>query len=302
MKLNKNKKLTDRVQWRCKKNLNIKHDYKVNIRKGSLFYEINTDLRIIYFIIFYNFVNYISIKQIFRNCKEFTKDLKIKGISRQYISKIHNLLRTKIMKEYHKYWGNNLMGMEPGDDGKSRLEIDESKMVCLNGRVFWIFGIVDRNKYDIRLFFVKDNRQKETILPIIVKNVFTPNAQIIDNTDNDIILCATRIYSDCWASYQINDFNRLGFILYRVNHSQWFGQGNFHTNTVEGVWSQLKRLTHNFNGINGKLYYSDNIDEINTEIYFNSWICYGLFFMKCEKLNIGLNKKKELLLNFLKLE
>ena len=86
------------------------------------------------------------------------------------------------------------MGIEPGDDGKSRLEIDESKMVCLNGRVFWIFGIVERNKYDIRLFFVKDNRQKETLLPIIVKNVFTPNAQIIDNTDNDIILCATCIY------------------------------------------------------------------------------------------------------------
>ena len=82
-------------------------------------------------------------------------------------------------------------------------------MVCLNGNVLWIFGIVDRNKYDIRLFFVKDNRQKETLLPIIVKNVYTPNEEIIDNIDNDNILCATRIYSDCWASYQTNDFNRL---------------------------------------------------------------------------------------------
>ena len=286
----------------AKKNLNIKHDYKMNIRNGSLFYEINTDLRIIYFIIFYNFINNISIKQIFRNCKEFTKDLNIKGISRKNISKIHYILRTKIMKEYHKYWDNNLMGMEPGEDGKSRLEIDESKMVCLNGNVLWIFGIVDRNKYDIRLFFVKDNRQKETLLPIIVKNVYTPNEEIIDNKDNDTILCATRIYSDCWASYQTTDFNQLGFILYRVNHSRWFGQGSFHTNTVEGVWSQLKRLTHNFNGINGKLFYSDNIDELNTEIYFNSWICYGLFFMKCENLKIGVNKKKELLLNYLKLD
>ena len=99
MNLTKNKKLTDGVQWRCKKNLNIKHDYKLNIRNGSLFYEINTDLRIIYFIIFYNFVNNISINQIFRNCREFTKDLNIKGISRQNISKIHNILRTKIMNE-----------------------------------------------------------------------------------------------------------------------------------------------------------------------------------------------------------
>lgn len=89
------------------------------------------------------------------------------------------------------------MGLYPGQDGKSRLEIDESKMICLNGSVMWIFWIVDRNKYDIRIFFVKDNRTKETILPIIVKNVYTPNGPIIDNIDNDNVFFATRIYSYC---------------------------------------------------------------------------------------------------------
>ena len=28
------------------------------------------------------------------------------------------------------------------------------------------------------------------------------------------------------------------------------------------IWNQLKRLTHNYNEINGKLFYSDNIDDI----------------------------------------
>lgn len=62
------------------KNINNKHDYKANIRKGRLFYETKPDLRIIYFILFY--------KQTFRNCSEFTKDLKIKNISRKKIRNI----------------------------------------------------------------------------------------------------------------------------------------------------------------------------------------------------------------------
>ena len=28
-----------------------------------------------------------------------------------------------------------------------------------------------------------------------------------------------------------------------------FGFGNFHTNNIEGLWSQIKRLTNNFSGI-----------------------------------------------------
>ena len=29
----------------------------------------------------------------------------------------------------------------------------------------------------------------------------------------------TRIYSDCFQSYQTVDFNRIGFIVHKINHS-----------------------------------------------------------------------------------
>jgi len=45
----------------------------------------------------------------------------------------------------------------------------------------------------------------------------------------------TRIFSGCFRSYQPNDFNNLGYILKRVNHSIWFGAGSLHTNTIESL-------------------------------------------------------------------
>ena len=61
------------------------------------------------------------------------------------------------------------MGIEPGIDGKTRIEIDEFKVIKLGQNTRWIFGMVDRNKYDIHFFFANDNRQDETLLPIIKK-------------------------------------------------------------------------------------------------------------------------------------
>ena len=65
------------------------------------------------------------------------------------------------------------MGQETCSNGKSKIEIDESKFITYNNRVRWLFGLVDRGKYDIRIFYVDDNRQKDTLLPII-KKMFTP--------------------------------------------------------------------------------------------------------------------------------
>ena len=53
-----------------------------------------------------------------------------------------------------------------------------------------------------------------------------------------------------FSSYQKEDFKDLGFVLHRVNHSIWFGSGNFHTNNIEGLWSQIKLISFNFSGIN----------------------------------------------------
>ena len=52
------------------------------------------------------------------------------------------------------------MVTEPCSDGKSKIEIGESKFITYDERVRWMFGLVDR-EYDIRIFYLDDNRQKE---------------------------------------------------------------------------------------------------------------------------------------------
>jgi hypothetical protein len=59
----------------------------------------------------------------------------------------------------------------------------------------------------------------------------------------------TRIFSDCFSSYQPNVFKNLGYIVKRVNHSIWFDTGSLHTNTIESLWSQIKNIIQNFSGL-----------------------------------------------------
>ena len=90
-----------------------------------------------------------------------------------------------------------------------------------------MFGLIDRYDNTASVFCVMENRTKENLLPIITKNVYT------HEYEREIDL-RTRIYSDYFASYRENDFSNMDFVLHRANHSVWFFQGRFHTNTIEG--------------------------------------------------------------------
>ena len=57
------------------KNEDNKHVITVNIKNKSIFQSMRTDLRILYFLLSYNFVDNISINHSYLNCKELTKDL-----------------------------------------------------------------------------------------------------------------------------------------------------------------------------------------------------------------------------------
>jgi len=50
-------------------------------------------------------------------------------------------------------------------------------------------------------------------MPIIKQNVYSSVNRILNNCDDNLIDPATSIYSDCFTSYQITDFNKLGYIL-----------------------------------------------------------------------------------------
>ena len=115
------------------------------------------------------------------------------------------------------------------------------------------------------------NRSKEKLIPIIEQNVYT-NAIPFNGLD-----MRTRVYSDYYAVQRESDFVDRGFLLHRVNHSVWFGFGLFHTNTVEGLWSCLKRLSNQFSEIT-----FDTLDKLekggkNPSDYIDDWICYFLF-------------------------
>ena len=87
----------DGLIWRCSHIGFNKHDNKCNIRVKSTFETMKCDIRILYFIIFNNFIERKSINQTYYNCREFSKQLKIETISKKAINKFTNIIRLKIM-------------------------------------------------------------------------------------------------------------------------------------------------------------------------------------------------------------
>lgn len=59
----------------------------------------------------------------------------------------------------------------------------------------------------------------------------------------------------------------------------------FHTKTVEGLWSYIKRLRSNFSGLslNSQL---ENKD-IQSKDYIDDWLCYCLFMKEIERKNLN---------------
>ena len=86
------------------------------------------------------------------------------------------------------------MRTEPCKNGKSYYEIDESKIINYNNETRWMFGFYDKGTYNIRIFFVDNNRTKETLLPIIKKHVYSSYDSIENNTESNDKIYPTRIF------------------------------------------------------------------------------------------------------------
>ena len=70
------------------------------------------------------------------------------------------------MKYYHNIWNINQLGIEPDETGKSRIEVDESKIVKINNEVRWTLGIIDRATKEVRIFYLNNDRTKRTYFTI----------------------------------------------------------------------------------------------------------------------------------------
>ena len=118
-----------------------------------------------------------------------------------------------------------------GSRGKA-VEINESMFGhkckdnwgCIS-RGTWVFGMVERGSGRSLVFRVP-NRTRETLVSGLIQHFVT---------------LGTMIISDKFSPYF--NLNNLGYIHLMVNHSENFVDPytRAHTNTIEGVWSQVKR-------------------------------------------------------------
>ena len=198
---------------------------------------------------------------------------------REYIKNINfkffSLVRDKIRIKMHKIWEKELLGIEINPEfGYPAVEIDESKIISSGEEIYWMFGAIDRNTKDARIWCVLKDRTKDRLLPFVKKYINTDRG----DQEDEIHSIRTRVFSDSFSSYQVSDFSNLGFILKRINHSVWFGTGYLHSNTIESLWHQIKSINNNFTGLSVvKLKLMFNNDENMIINYLDGWICYSLF-------------------------
>jgi hypothetical protein len=116
------------------------------------------------------------------------------------------------------------------------VEIDESKFCKrkynrghrVTGQ--WVFGGVERESG--ATFLVPVERRDAATLTALIHKWIHPGTTII---------------SDCWAAYR--DIGSLRYEHRTVNHSISFVDPNTgaHTNTIEGIWSQVKAFVRPYN-------------------------------------------------------
>lgn len=110
-----------------------------------------------------------------------------------------------------------------GKMGNKHLSVRMNNKNRLSGDMTPVFGIVLRSNGTIKATVVNDTKVS-TLNPIIVKNV---------NTSSVVITDGSASYKYLKKQYTKHEV---------VNHkADEYVRGDFHTNTIEGFWSQLKR-------------------------------------------------------------
>ena len=191
MNLEKNLQYIDDYVFRCRVN-NPNHDIKINLSKNSIFENIKLNINTIHYLIYNCFLENYSLDTPYTRIHNFCDILNNPKPNKHSIARLFRILRNKIKIYYHKQWKNEPLGIEPAENRKSRIEIDESKVIGNSNSIIWMFGLIDRYNKDARVFCVMSNRTKEKLLPIVRNNVYT-------NDMNDET--KTRIYSDSFAAY-----------------------------------------------------------------------------------------------------
>lgn len=93
------------------------------------------------------------------------------------------MFRRAIKIKMHKDWSKNYLGIELSEGGVPRIEIDESKILGNENRIYWMFGMICRASKKCRIYCVLNNRTRDALLPILKANVTTINE--LNEYEND---------------------------------------------------------------------------------------------------------------------
>jgi len=209
-------------------------DATCSIRRDTIFQGSHLSLMELTRIYFHYFLRGISIKICAREL----------ALTKKTVGKLYSKLRSAISQYVTEFMQVEFMGEEPQDGPNVTeehaypvVECDESLFshITQNGvrEQVWVFGLYDRGSDECRLFVVPD-RTADTLENLILENV-APD---------------TVIYTDRWEGYR--NLNNLNYIHRVVQHNRGFGRGLDTTNGIESIWSQIKRLSSVYRGIQGR--------------------------------------------------
>ena len=142
-----------------------------------------------------------SIEQTFLDTNEFAKQIGLESPTKQTICNIFSLVREKVRRVMHNIWRSDLLGIEIGEEGYPSKEIDESIMISNGNIQYWMFGLIDRQTKNARVYCVLSDRTKNNLIPI-VKSIVSTNVfdDEIEGNLSEILSIKTRIYTDIYQN------------------------------------------------------------------------------------------------------
>lgn len=217
MKLSKTAKASDGYEWRCRFQGKVNaHDVSRSVRSGTWFALSRMPL-----------IKCLKVtREWFGRCEQkfVMEDVNVaKKTVNDWYSFCREVCQTVLLEESVRIGGVGAI-----------VEIDESKfgkMKYGRGRRVkgnWVFGGIERGTNKC-FFRVVPKRGKDELLPVI----------------EEWVLPGTTIISDCWRAYDCLEDE--GFQHLKVNHSLHYvnPETGAHTNTIEAVWSAIKRMLRN---------------------------------------------------------
>lgn len=216
---------------------------------------------------------------VFRNiCKDYFELRKPMGSGLKTIIEIdESLLRGKRKNHKGRYLNYDVWNADPNAEYFLPEELLDEEISNLNESVDqyhnridgpWVLGIIEcsvnengKRKLNEARYFVVEKRNKETLIPIIQREVEQNST----------------IYTDEWRAYSTLD--EIGYTHKTVNDSQFYvSQDGSHTNTVEVTWHHLKtKLLRKMFGVPNHLLSSYLIEESVRSKYSNGFEFFNKF-------------------------